>query len=84
MRNERQLQIGQLLNSTFLTRSSAFSMNRSTEIGCLRVPKLLKNPENLDKVGLIRLPIKVPKNSGESGKLLVRTSKTLFFNRFDF
>jgi hypothetical protein len=57
-------------------------MNRSTEIGCLRVPEIPTNFENPEKVGLVRLPIKVPKSSGGSGQLMVRTSKSLFFNRF--
>ena len=60
-------------------------MKRSTEMECLRIPEIpdLTHVEKVVDNELFRLPIKVPQiaDVGGGGKLLVRTSRTLYFNR---
>jgi len=61
-------------------------MKRATEMECLRtpeIPDLTKVVEEVDDTELFRLPLKVPRIADVSsgGQLLVRTSRTLYFNR---
>jgi len=60
-------------------------MKRATEMECLRIPEIpdLTKVEEDDDTELFRLPLKVPRIADVSsgGQLLVRTSRTLYFNR---
>jgi hypothetical protein len=50
---------------------------------CLQIPEIpdLSGAEKVDDAELFRLPLKVPKTADSGGQLLVRTSRTLYFNR---